>query len=230
MGGYAANSVGWGALKWYFLCVLWICVWYSGGRLAGGFMPEKEFCTSSPIWLERNRRENWVRVLCFVCVNALLYHYFTAMIYDSHLQTFSTGPAPFCPFFGTMLCCEVAFPLIQTSPFSPVMPKYAGLIFCREVDIWPVAVLRETVTIQVSKEVIQDQHLFCLSSSLFLNLDHYVGSKPFQSRCGAKSAPVLRDAGDSESPKSWFPYTTPFPGLSQQVIAIIVPRAVTAPR
>lgn len=89
--------------------------------------------------------------------------------------------------------------------------------------------LRETVPVQVSKEVIPRSTLI-LSSYLFLNLDHYVGAKPLQSRCGAKSAPLFRDAGDSESSESRFPYTTPLPGLSQQVIAVIVPHAVTAPR
>lgn len=70
----------------------------------------------------------------------------------------------------------------------------------------------------------------CLSSVVFFNLDHNAGTEPLQSRCGSQSAPVLRDAGDSESQASRFPYPVPFPGLSQQVIAGIVSQAVTAPR
>lgn len=68
------------------------------------------------------------------------------------------------------------------------------------------------------------------SSVVFFNLDRNAGTEPLQSRRGSQSAPVLRDAGDGESPASRFPHPAPFPGLSQQVTAAIVSQAVTAPR
>lgn len=134
---------------------------------------------------------------------------------------------PFChPFYCTMESHEVAFPLSQTFPSSLVTPK--GWL---PTEKWTynlcLPVLRETI--QVSKELIPRWTLW-LSSDVFLNLDHNAGTQPLQSRCGSEPAAVLRDAGDSQGPESRFPYTAPFPGLPQQVIASIVPKAVMVPR
>lgn len=139
-------------------------------------------------------------------------------------------PIPFHSFFCTMQCSEVAFPLTQTSPFSPGMPKYVGLTFYRETAIQPMTLCAQRYSPCSSQQRCNTKINTYSVSLCFWIWDHHVGAEPLQSRCGAKSAPVLRDAGDSESSESRFPYTPPFPRLSQQVIAVIVPHAVTVPR
>lgn len=154
----------------FFVCVLKLCMIWQG-KAWWGFYARKEFCSLSPVWLERDCKENWVRVLHFVCVNAL-YHCFTAMIrlWQQSAAFFFPGSAqlPFVPFSAPCSVMRLLSPWPKLPPFHLACPNMQGWLSTEKRIYSPwLSVLRETATVQVSKEVIPRSTL-TLSVFLFV--------------------------------------------------------------
>lgn len=134
-----------------------------------GFYARKEFCSLSPVWLERDCKENRDNILHFVCVNAL-YHCFTAMIWlwQQSADCFFSGSAqlPFVSFSAPCSVVTLLSPWPKLPPFHLACPNMQGWLSTekRIYNLW-LSVLRGTVTVQVSKEVISRSALIL---SLFL--------------------------------------------------------------
>lgn len=67
----------------------------------------------------------------------------------------------------------------------------------------------------------ENPSLFASYPRLVYSLGFCLGTKPFQSRCGAKTAAVFRHAGDCESAESWFSREAALSGFPSQVKVMV---------